>query len=305
MQKRGGLAAIAEGGHVYSLKRGLRDIAKNNGQVDMAKMGVSRASTFPGYCNHHDTTLFRPVERTGSILDVSNCFLLSLRAVTYELATKAASLAAHQGNRDTVDRGMPFAKQVQLQSILHLHGVGMRKGLDDVMANKALYDQTYRSQDFQKFNVCGVTFDVELPFVAAGAFMPQFDFGGKQIQVLTDPEITSQIAVNVTRLDGKSCVVLGWFGDAGCPAARLVDSFETLADDEKGDAVLALALEYLENVYFRPSWWEALPADISERLHKRIAHGMPGRPHEAMDLMERGARVIHCSVAGSVRQRAV
>ncbi|HVK95758.1 MAG TPA: hypothetical protein VM571_13645, partial [Noviherbaspirillum sp.] len=184
VQRRGGLGAIAENGHVYSIKRGFLDIEKNEGQVDMEKLGVAKASTFPGYCNHHDTILFKPVEMPGAILDDMNGFLLSLRAVGYELATKAAALDAHIASRESVDAGQPFEIQAAIQNFMYLHQCGLEKGLSDVKECKSKYDQAFLNQNISAFSLYGVTFDGTLPFAAAGSFMPEFDFVGNELQNL-------------------------------------------------------------------------------------------------------------------------
>jgi hypothetical protein len=276
VQRRGGLAAIAEGGHVYSIKRGMRDIGKNEGHVDMEKYGVGKASTFPGYCSHHDTILFKPVETAGAVLDDMNSFLLSLRAVSYEVATKEASLNAHIANRDSVDAGSSFEIQVAVQNFMALQQVGLERGLQDVKACKLKYDRAFISRDTKDFSFYGITFDGTLPFAAAGAFMPEFDFTGNRVQDILSDETTNIVAVNVTQLNGKTCAVFGWFGGRDCPAFSLVDSFKKLADEEKANALLLMCLEHLENVYFKPSWWDGLSADLSNRLHRNIAGGAPG-----------------------------
>ncbi|RKU01295.1 hypothetical protein C7H84_21860 [Burkholderia sp. Nafp2/4-1b] len=55
VQRRGGLRLISEDGHAYSAKKGFVQIGKIDGKVGLEKIGVADASTFPGFCNHHDS----------------------------------------------------------------------------------------------------------------------------------------------------------------------------------------------------------------------------------------------------------
>lgn len=290
IQRRGGLASIAENGHVYSTKKAFQEIEKRQGQIDMAKIGVAKASTFPGFCSRHDTELFRPVEQADSILDAWNGFLLSFRAVTYELATKGAQLRSYIAMRDFIDYGQPFNQQAAIQNLLHHQQLGIQQGLEDVSGLKAMYDSAFLKQDLSGFSFYGIKFDQALPFAAAGAFMPEFDFSGKQLQRLGTGRTANQIALNITRLGNATCVGFGWFGGPNCAAAQLVQSFKALPDTDKSNAVLILSMEHLENFFCTPSWWEGLSPQVSARLHEKIAGGLPTRSPTA--LVATGMRVV-------------
>lgn len=298
IQRRGGLGAIAESGHVCSTKKAFMDLEKRGGLVDMEKIGVGQASTFPGFCSHHDTELFKPVEQANSRLDAYSGFLLSLRAVAYELATKDSQLRSHVASKEFIDYGRSFEQQAMIQNFLSLHQVGIEQGLKDISQLKVLYDEAFQSQDFSKFSFFGVEFDRVLPFAAAGAFIPEFNFSGVQLQEIEVGQPVSQIALNVTRLGDNTCVVFGWFGGPDCAAARLVDSFKAIPDQEKANALLILAMEHLENFFCTPSWWVGLASEVSAKLHEKIAGGMPSRSPNA--LVEPCLNAVIAGVVGAL-----
>lgn len=298
IQRRGGLGSIAESGHVCSTKKAFADLEKRGGQVDMERIGVGQASTFPGFCSHHDTELFRPVEQANSKLGAYSGFLLSLRAVTYEVATKDSQLRAHVASKEFIDYGRSFEQQAILQNFLSLHQVGIERGLQDIALLKVLYDEAFQSQEFSKFNFYGVEFDKVLPFAAAGAFMPEFDFAGAQLQEIKVGQPVSQVALNITQLGDNTCVVFGWFGGSDCAAARLVDSFKAIPQKEKANSLLVLAMEHLENFFCTPSWWAGLAPEVSAKLHQKIAGGVPTRSPTA--LVELGLNAVTAGVAGSI-----
>ncbi|RZI82432.1 MAG: hypothetical protein EOP38_15950 [Rubrivivax sp.] len=300
LQRRGGLGAIAESGHVCSAKKAFTNLEKRGGQVDMEKIGVGQASTFPGFCSHHDTELFKPVEQANSKLAAYSGFLLSLRAVTYEMATKDSQLRSHVASKEFIDYGRSFEQQAMIQNFLSQHQVGIEQGLKDITQLKLLYDKAFQSQDFSKFSFYGVEFDKVLPFAAAGAFMPEFDFAGAQLQELEVGKSVSQIALNITQLGDNTCVVFGWFGGPDCAAARLVDSFKAIPDSEKANALLVLAMEHLENFFCTPSWWTGLAPNVSAKLHEKIAGGLSSRSPIA--LVEPGLNAVTAGVAGSIEE---
>ena len=65
IQRNGGLNVIASNGHVYSLlqSRKLFEEDKYNPETGPNKVGVGEASTFAGFCAHHDDEVFAPIEK--------------------------------------------------------------------------------------------------------------------------------------------------------------------------------------------------------------------------------------------------
>lgn len=119
IQRRGGLAAIAENGHVISAKRGYEKIFKNEGQLVPEEVGIANASTFMGFCAGHDNELFEPIEKNDFQLDHRAAFLLAYRAIAYEYLTKANALEAVEIQRG-MDQGKDFDTQVHIQQYLHV-----------------------------------------------------------------------------------------------------------------------------------------------------------------------------------------
>ena len=92
VQRRRGLAAIAENGRVMSAKAGVRRLLWTHGTFVPREVGVRSASTFMGFCNTHDNSMFQPVESHSVPLTPKSCFLLGFRAVSYELFQKKTAL---------------------------------------------------------------------------------------------------------------------------------------------------------------------------------------------------------------------
>lgn len=301
VQRRGGLTAVAEGGHVYSVKAGFFDIGKNDGLVTPKLVGTRDASTFPGFCNRHDTEMFRPVETSDAPLDEWNAFLLSYRAIAYELASKGASLASLSTRRDNTDRGAPFEKQVAIQTFLQNEFVQTTRGMADARRWKDAYDAAFLARDCGGFKFYCMSFEGPLPFVVAGAFMPEYDFGGKQLQHLGTPTPAEHVAINVTLLGGRTVATFCWSDGPLKAAAGLIESLAGIPDARKADAVLLLAIEHSENIYFRPSWWDNLSAESRALLDAKIAGGMLTRSPDA--LVETTMPVLQGGVAQVLDRR--
>ncbi len=274
VQRQGGLAAIAEDGHVISPKLGFEDIFRNDGKIVPRLHGVRDASTFMGFCGIHDDALFAPIEKGSFTLDSEAAFLLSFRAICYELYTKDASLRFVEIQRE-LDRGAPFETQCAIQQDLHFYREGIKRGLSDLETWKGQYDQAYRTGDLGNFSFAGVLFADTLPLVACGAFYPEFGFDGKRLQIITRGEyIFEHVCFNLTVVAGKSVAVLGWTGAPDGPSELFCISFQGLPKDVMANAVFHLACEQLENTYFRPSWWNIQTDAAREHLIQRFRSGI-------------------------------
>ena len=99
-QQRGGqLADIAESGEVIAMNRSvLASIVKSDAStpppLDLSPVVISKASTFLGFCNNHDTEVFRDIELKPLIKDTPEQVLaFHRRAVAYELWNKSKQVA--------------------------------------------------------------------------------------------------------------------------------------------------------------------------------------------------------------------
>jgi hypothetical protein len=270
VQRKGGLAAIAEDGHVISPKRGFEDIVKNDGKIVPRLQGVNGASTFMGFCGAHDEQLFSPIEKSSIALGKQAAFLLSYRATCYETFMKDAGLRVTEIQRQA-DKGDPFEMQCEKQQYLHMYREGVKWGIQDLAHWKSKYDAAFLNEDYDGFSFYGVMFSSALPIVACGALLPEFDFNGNTLQIITRGEsVFEHLCFNLTVVGGKSVAVLGWTGRPQGPAEQFIDSFRGLSKDTVANAAFHIACEHLENTYLRPSWWEAQTTSAKEYLVRRF-----------------------------------
>ncbi len=104
VQRKGALSLIAVDGHVYQLQG---RITGDELGASLKKVGLRRASTFSGFCNAHDTDIFRPIDtKPLSAGDPEQLFLLAYRSVTKELhALMQAAMQMQQANELLVTTG--------------------------------------------------------------------------------------------------------------------------------------------------------------------------------------------------------
>jgi hypothetical protein len=93
LQKNGILNNIVENHHLLQIK--LNDLFKieKDGYMEFKRVGINQVVTFPLFCNHHDTQIFKSVE--GDVIDFFNYtsqLLFSYRALCAELKKKQKNI---------------------------------------------------------------------------------------------------------------------------------------------------------------------------------------------------------------------
>ncbi|RAP57896.1 SEC-C metal-binding domain-containing protein [Oleiagrimonas sp. MCCC 1A03011] len=271
IQKNGGLSVLAEDGHVTEL-------LLDDGVLRQVPKGIGVASTFEGFCNAHDGTLFAPVESGPRPLDIAALFLLAFRALAYSRHRQALA-HARVGLYRQLDAGCQLECQAHYQRTILSMQVGAELLAADLTAMKERLDQMYRSGNYAGFRAVGWLFSELLPLAYSGAFYPESDIRGTPLQRLGHGDAPFEmLCATLTPWNGKTLFTLAWTGQSDGPAERYVRSFEALADDQKANAAMHGGFEDQENLMLRPSWWNELPETSRGALEARRMAGTETGP---------------------------
>lgn len=203
--------------------------------------------------------------------------LFAYRAACYEAYSKRAQRAVAPLFAN-IDDGKPVEEQEQWQHVARTYMINAEHGEAGTRERKMAYDRRVRENDLDGFHYRWTCFDGLLPVVCCGTFLADNDLTGARLQRLghgLGPY--EQVAFNITSFEGKSVLVFGWTGVANGPAERFVASFEALPDARKAAVAVRLPLEYLENSFIEPHWWESLTAFDQDNLVRHDAKTFAAR----------------------------
>lgn len=269
VQKEGGLRALARNGKVYSLLPVFGRLDANDGKLEPSLVGIGEASVFAGFCGKHDNDLFLPIEGSDCTIGPREALLFAYRAACYEAFMKRAQLRAAPLYA-RLDEGKPIEEQEFVQTVAHAFAINSAKAEQATGARKAAYDRRVRNNDVGDFHYAWVRFDGLLPVACCGAFLPDNDLAGNRLQQIGHGYADyDQVTISITSYSGRSVLVLGWTGAANGPADRFARSFMALDDAAKVACAVRLPLEYLENSFLEPNWWESLPPAEQEDVVRR------------------------------------
>ena len=305
VQKSGGLEAIARDSRVYSLITTMPEMEKNQGRLVPRLVGIGQASVFPGFCAEHDRDLFRPIEGKDCTICLAEALLFSYRAVCFEAYLKRAQLAASD-ILFRLDEGAPVEHQELAQNMARNVQHSARRAAAATHARKEAYGALLSAQNFTGFSYSWTRFDELLPVACCGTFLPDNDLAGTLLQrIAHGSQAFEHVALNITSFAGQSVIVFGWTGTDDGPAARFVQSFDALDDQLKAAATTRLALEYLENSYISPAWWETLPESYRRGLISHdAARGVYQRPPAISRALGRPIASLTASVIAKGGQAA-
>lgn len=273
VQRRGGLEAIAENGHVLTTMLGFANLHKASGKPQPRKIGTTEASTFPGFCSLHDTNAFSIIEKKEADTSLQAGFLFYYRALCMELVRKQQALRTVEGLA-TMDVGMPIRRQYDVQNMVSASTLGLRLGIIELQKHKAEADVMLLNSDWEQISACFVKFDSILPIVTAFAIQHEHDWQGNRLQTLGNAsKILEAVSVTVTSYEGKTWAVFAWDRSAQT-AAKFVDSFLLIDEAEMAERLVSACFDLAENNYIDPRWWANISQASRTGLSKQILSGI-------------------------------
>lgn len=297
----GGLAAIALKGHVYGHKLDLGGIDKTGGRVAPKLIGIGDASTFTGFCDRHDSQLFKPLEDDAFHATQEQLALLGFRALCRDLMAKRSALALNPFLKETGDRALPLLDQLMWQRRMLEHEGGNTLALIDLdHAADGLRD-AIRSRDFSEIHALAYFFDRTPAMLASSPLTPEFDFEGRLLQDLNDQTITADVLTfsMIGDGDGGGAAVFSWIGE---PPAVLsfISSLERISTEALPHRLVQFTLECFENAFWSPTWWDSLDESTRTSLTDRMNAQLDGaRP--STHLKDDGTRSAQWAVSRVLR----
>jgi hypothetical protein len=273
ISRNAALAKIARKHKVYQVDANPFTIAKAEGEPQLKLEYIKSATTFTGFCSSHDSTLFRPIDQGGITPTRHQAFLLHYRSLCRELYVKRPTLETNELLRDT-DKGKPVPFQQMVQGLVTARSVSISDALGQLEKDKATCDQALIGANFSILQGAFVRFRKTPAIACAGYTQPAFDFAGNEIQDITDMS-TPFLNLSFTLLpdDVGGIAVFSWLPDADSVCRPFVQSFMTLGDDRKSDALVQYIFDSFENFAAEPVWWESLQETAKDELKMNALNG--------------------------------
>jgi hypothetical protein len=271
IQKSGQLSAIARDGHVYTLSKNIGALKKNDGHLSLERQGISKVSTFLGFCDTHDNQLFSPIDTWPLQPTGEQVFLYAYRSICRELFVKENAL----GHIDSQLADLPATSAAR--GFFRGLKEGASFGLKNLLRHKEVFDDSLKADLYSDVEYVLFT-SVQEPSVAfSGLFFPEFDFLGRHLQNLADHRRRLDLLTfcSAPVADGWG-FLFAWHRTSSAVCTEFMRSLATVIHEKSlhgGDAMFRMVISSCENLAIAPAWWEGLAADQRAAVTARLSDG--------------------------------
>ena len=255
IQKNGALSLIADAGNVYALSRNFTDIKKMRGGVCFTRQGIGTVSTFRGFCERHDTEVFTPIDTHPLQPTPQQILLYAYRSLCREVFVKEVAFQSLE------QQAKHNAANTAIHTLLDDVRQGTEIGLKNLKLQKQLYDHSLSTESYSDVKYV-VFHSSQIPtIVFSGLSYPDFDFLGRQLQILGKKSQTLDlITFSFAPMSTGWGFVFAWHVRNDKTCLEFMKSLATrIAHDRNpGDHLFRLVLSTCENLAIAPQWWDSL-----------------------------------------------
>lgn len=224
-------------------------------------IGKAVASTFYGFCDHHDTSLFSPIENFAYFDSNEHNFLHSYRSFAHSWHRKNEELKLYSGNSWIGFDVIPKEYSDQMLE-------GVRSALQDLNPLKTQLDEFIEAKDYSALEYFVFEYQACIPLGVSSIISVFSTFKNQTIidilNYRTEENWSSLIITVFPEQDKTVCILAAFPNDTG--AMLFLDELDTLSDFELGHCVTSLMLGYAENMFFSPLIWNKLTSKEQSRL---------------------------------------
>lgn len=258
------LASMAKDGQIGTFYR-------NTHGFDNAKSiqtGVKRkASIFYGFCDYHDTELFKNIEVSEFTVSLENCWASSYRAICHEFYQKNAAKNAVQWQKENCDKGYVLYEQLMLQENVALLERDILKGFEDIQRIKNEFENINITHQLNLFTTYVIQLDSTLDIAVCGTMSPYYNINAQKIQNLGNPTTFFQhFYISTVTLQGKAAYIIAHLNHDTVIGTYLKEVFSR--DNEFILNWLSKSIfAYSENTFFRLDWWFSIDSKTQQAIY--------------------------------------
>lgn len=254
------LNRISKDGHVYQIKG---EISKQKGPYTIFnRISRNKASTFFGFCDYHDTELFKPIELTEYKEEPIQNFLFAFRASALEYHRKQRFLNNLHDNFKKFPAAMLDPISVNMYRVALLD-------IQDYENDYNQFKTEHEKGEFENLRTVCKVLEYEVEFTTSSAFTVQYDYNRKQINDIyhdkSDKKMPS-IYVSVYPVEDKTIIILSYHLSDKDIYEEYFNQLEGLTNEEIVQHLNYIIIEYTENVYFSPDLVDRMADEQKDSL---------------------------------------
>lgn len=218
---------------------------------ELKPIGKKEASTFFGFCDFHDTTLFSPIENFPFDQSEKHQFLHSYRSYAHSYHRKKEDQKVYN------DPNSDFTKSIP-PSILEEMKMGIEMGINDSTLRKEQLDSYIENQEYGALEYFVYEKAGLYPIAVSSQLSPPVTYRNKPMNNHLDPNVPySQPIITLLPDKDTTFVILAAFPDDE-NSITLLDELDDLPILKLEKAITSLIIANCENTFFSPAFWNSL-----------------------------------------------
>lgn len=233
-----------------------RQFNKKYDFLDLKPIGRKDASTFFGFCEFHDTELFKEIENDPESTDIENdlhCFLHTYRSFSHSYHRKYEEFKLFTSNNPEVKKYLNKMYQNTQEEILN----GIKLALQDLESPKKRLDDLLINKKFSELTYYCYEYPYRCPITCSGVTSPSHFKSSQPFNLSNDSnDKYSNIFTTVLPLKNKTLIILSTFSD-DFEAIKYLEEFEEIPYELEFQRYLSFhIINNLENVYISPIFYD-------------------------------------------------
>ncbi len=255
------LNRVSEKGHVYTFSS---EVTGGRPEANLKKVSKNKASTFFGFCDIHDTELFKPVELKDYEGSPIQNFLLSFRGFCLEYHRKIRKLY----NARRIFKNYPST--LHDPSAIHLYRIA-EFDVNDSKEEYNLFKEMYQNNNYDSLHTMYRKLNFEVDFAVSSSFAVKDDLYGNLIVDIysSDPEEqVPNIYLNIYPTPEGTNIIISYNKEYRKNYGRYFEQLENLTNSQLQMYLNFLIINYTENVFFSPRFIENITPSEKKSLLK-------------------------------------
>ncbi len=240
--------------HVYQFEpfTGKRDEDKN---LWPELAGIHEVTTFLGFCEHHDSKVFSPIETRPFQNTLEQRFLFHYRAFAQMYYDKAHKFQIMERVHDHLAKKFGRLELDTMEKSIFLN----RHDTQELKQTKIELENQLRNKDWSAIEGYAFVGEKMPDVLTTNYFAPLKNFHGKIFQDTKSLNPIKWISFTVTAVNDRAVFLL--CGEKGCPVLKeFASSFREMPLQSL--AIVTYVFCTFENFIMLPKWWDSLPRSV-------------------------------------------
>lgn len=258
LQRQGSLKYLEKNknGNAFVYCHKDREYNREHNFLDLKPIGRKDASTFFGFCEFHDTEVFKIIENNPEATDINNdehCFLHTYRSFSHSYHIKYEEMKIFTSEDLEIKSALSKAFGEDIVPMLS----GIQMALSDFEIPKKRLDKLLVDKKFSELNYLCFQIPYRCPVACSGVSTPGHFINNDPFNLSTDLSYTySDIFTTVLPLKDRTVIILASFLDDE-KANRYLDEFENIKYELEFQKYLSFhIINNVQNTFISPLFYD-------------------------------------------------